>query len=78
MSNSTTMTIRLEIKDKERLDQLAQSAQRSMSYIAATAIRDYIDVNQWQIAETELALAEANAGDFASDEETNTVFAKWQ
>lgn len=78
MNNSTTMTIRLEIEDKENLDKLAQSTQRSKSYLAAAAIRDYIEINQWQIAETELAIAEADAGDFADEEEITTTFAKWQ
>lgn len=78
MGDSTTMTIRLEIKDKENLARLAKSTQRSKSYLAAAAIREYIELNQWQITETELALTEADAGDFASDKEITATFAKWQ
>ena len=36
---STTMTIRLESKLKQRLDQLAKITDRSKSYLAAEAIR---------------------------------------
>jgi predicted transcriptional regulator len=32
------------------------------------AIENYIEIYQWQIAEINLAIAEADAEDFASDE----------
>lgn len=74
---SATMTIRLEATVKDRLEQLADATHRSRSFLAAEAIREYVDVNEWQIQETHAALAEADAGDFASDEEVNTVLDKW-
>lgn len=77
MSNSTTMTIRLEVEDKEKLEQLSKSTQRTKSYLAVEAIRDFIEINQWQIKETELALSEADSGDFASSEEVSATFKKW-
>ena len=36
---STTLTIRLDEEVKDRLDRLADSTQRSKSYLAAEAIR---------------------------------------
>ena len=33
------------------------------------AIQEYVSVNEWQIAEIKKGLAEADAGDFATDEE---------
>ncbi|MFO1298837.1 MAG: CopG family ribbon-helix-helix protein [Burkholderiaceae bacterium] len=74
---STTMTIRLEPEIKERLDLLAAATHRSKSFLAAEAIRQYVELNEWQVAETRAALAEANAGDFASDEEVEAVAARW-
>ena len=64
---STTMSIRLEDEVKDRLDVLAQATHRSKSYLAAEAIRVYVESNEWQIGEIEAALKEADAGDFASD-----------
>lgn len=74
---STTMSIRLEDEVKDRLDVLAQATQRSKSYLAAEAIRVYIESNEWQIGEIEAALKEADAGDFASDKDVAALARKW-
>ena len=60
---STTMTIRLDKEVKERLDRLAAATERSKSYLAAEAVRAYVETNEWQIAEIRAALKEADAGD---------------
>ena len=75
---SITMTIRLEETVKDRLEQLADATHRSRSFLAAEAIREYVEVNEWQIQETHAALVEADAGDFASEEEVNAVQSKWE
>ena len=75
---STTMTLRLEDDVKERLDKLADATQRSKSFLAAEAIREYVDNNEWQIREIKAALKEANAGDFASDAEVAALAKKWK
>lgn len=75
---STTMTIRLDDEVKERLDQLSEATQRSKSYLAAEAIRAFVDTNAWQIREIQAALAEADAGDFASDKAIARVAKKWR
>ncbi|TAK55449.1 MAG: ribbon-helix-helix protein, CopG family [Gammaproteobacteria bacterium] len=75
---STTMTIRLDDEVKERLDQLSAATQRSKSYLAAEAIRVFVDTNAWQIREIQAALTEADAGDFASDEAVARVARKWR
>ena len=74
---STTMTLRLEDDIKNRLDALADATQRSKSYLAAEAVRDYVELNEWQIQETWQALTEADAGDFASAEDLAALAAKW-
>lgn len=78
LTMSATMTIRLEADFKERLESLAQATQRSKSFIAAQAIRDYIENNEWQIAEVGAALDEASSGDFASASEIAAFGAKWR
>ena len=74
---SVTITIRLETELKDRLDQLAEATHRSKSFLAAQAIRGFVELNEWQIQETATALNEADAGDFADDQEVKNVFAKW-
>ncbi|MFM7626329.1 MAG: CopG family ribbon-helix-helix protein [Gammaproteobacteria bacterium] len=75
---STTLTIRLDEEVKDRLDRLADSTQRSKSYLAAEAIREFVEHNEWQIAQTRAALREADAGDFATDDEVAALARKWQ
>ncbi len=74
---SATVTIRLESELKARLDRLAEAMQRSKSFLAAEAIRDFVELNEWQVQEIENAVAEAEEGDFASDELVDQVFDKW-
>lgn len=75
---STTMTVRLEDDIKERLDVLAEATHRSKSFLAAEAIREFIEINEWQIRETRAALAQAKEGDFASDKEVQALAKKWK
>jgi len=77
MSQSTTMTIRLETEMKSRLDKLSAATHRSKSFLAAEAVREFIETNEWQIEEVEKAIKEADAGDFASNQEVSAVFNKW-
>ena len=75
---STTMTIRLEDEVRDRLDQLAEATQRSKSFLAAEAIRTFVETNEWQIGEIRAALREADAGDFASDKDVAALSRKWK
>jgi RHH-type rel operon transcriptional repressor/antitoxin RelB len=74
---STTMTIRLDDDLKDRLDLLATATHRSKSFLAAEALRDFIELNEWQINEIKAAIIEADEGDFASDEDVKKTLAKW-
>lgn len=77
MPQTTTMTIRLDPELKSRLDKLASATHRSKSFLASEAVREYIELNEWQIQELKDAIKEADDGDFASDEEVAAVFNKW-
>ena len=74
---STTMTIRLEPEIKTRLDKLSKATNRSKSFLAAEAVREFIELNEWQIQELITAVKEADNNEFASDEEVEAVFTKW-
>lgn len=73
---SEVMTVRVELEVRQRLEKLAKATARTKSFLAAEAIRLYLDINEWQIGEIENGLREADAGMFASDEEVSAVFAK--
>jgi RHH-type rel operon transcriptional repressor/antitoxin RelB len=74
---SEIMTIRVDGKTKSRLEKLARATERTKSYLAAEAIRAYVDLNEWQIGEIKAALKEADAGNFATDAEVRRVRKKW-
>ena len=74
---TTTFSIRIDEQTKERLERLAKSTSRSRAYLAAEAIREYVELNEWQIAEIEKAVREADEprAVFIDHEE---IEAKWQ
>lgn len=74
---STTMTIRLESELKNRLDQLSEATHRSKSFLAVEAIKEFVELNEWQVQEINTAITEADNGDFATDEEMKNTLGKW-
>ena len=60
---STTLTIRLDDQTKERLDRLAKATARSKSYLVSNAIKEFIEINEWQIQEIKRAIQEADRPD---------------
>jgi predicted transcriptional regulator len=72
------VTVRLEADKIAMLDQLAQSEDRDRSYLIKVAIDQYLAYHQWRIEEIKKAVAEADAGDFASDEEVAAMFARFR
>jgi RHH-type rel operon transcriptional repressor/antitoxin RelB len=74
---SEVMTIRVDRKTKTRLEKLAKAMERTKSYVAAEAIRAYVELNEWQITEIKAALKEADAGDFATEKDVHAVTRKW-
>jgi predicted transcriptional regulator len=75
--STSIVTVRLDDNLKKRLEALARGTKRSKSFLAAEAIAEYLDREAWQIEETQKALQEADAGDFASEPDVDAVFAKW-
>ena len=59
---STTFTVRVDSRVKKRLEKLAERTGRSRSYLAAEAITEYLDVNEWQVAGIEQAIGSLDRG----------------
>jgi predicted transcriptional regulator len=68
------VTFRLEKDAVEFLDELGKSLDRDRSYLIKEAVESYISLHRWQIEEIKKAVAEADAGDFASDDEVEAMF----
>ena len=74
---TNTMTVRVSDELKAKLDKFAELTGRSKSYIALTAVEDYLAWRVPQLQDLDLAIGEADQGNFASDAEVNRVFAKY-
>jgi predicted transcriptional regulator len=73
----TAFTVRVPDEIAEKLDHLAQKMDRSRAYLAAQAIEDFVVREEWQLAEIEAGLAEADRGEFASVAEVALVVGKY-
>jgi RHH-type rel operon transcriptional repressor/antitoxin RelB len=60
---STTFTVRIGAGAKKRLERLAKNTGRSRSFLAAEAINDYLDVNEWQVTGIKEAMASLDRGE---------------
>ncbi len=74
----SAFTVRLKDETSTKLDRIAEKLDRSRAYVAAQAIEDFVVREEWQLAEIEAGLAEANQGEFASDADVERVFNKYK
>ena len=59
---STTLSVRIDIDTKKRLEALAKRARRSKSFLAAEAIAAFVEAEGWQLDEIQAAMNELDAG----------------
>ena len=74
--DTATLTLRVPVEVRNQLDKLAEATHRTKSYLVGEAIRQYLDLEAWQVGEIQRAIKEADAGDFASDDEVDAVLRK--
>lgn len=73
------MTLRLEAGTLARLDDLANATDRSKAWLAAQAVRAYLDLNEWQTKAIRSAVRRANqrTARFVSHDEVDAWLATW-
>ena len=59
---STTLSVRIDVDTKKRLEALAKRARRSKSFLAAEAIAAFVDAESWQLGEIQIGLKELDEG----------------
>jgi RHH-type transcriptional regulator, rel operon repressor / antitoxin RelB len=74
---STTLTVRIDAAAKERLEKLAEGTGRSRSFLAADAINQYLEVNEWQVAGIKQAIASLDRGEAIAYEQIKDWMASW-
>ncbi|MCA1371609.1 hypothetical protein ILFOPFJJ_06863 [Ensifer psoraleae] len=73
---TAAFTVRVQDEIAEKLDRIAALSDRSRAYLAAQAIEDYVAREEWQLAEIQAGIDEADRGEFASANELASVVAK--
>ncbi len=74
---STTFTVRVEPEVKKRLEKLAKSTGRTRSFLAAEALNEYHDVNEWQVAGVKRAIASLDRCEGVSHQEVKDWVNSW-
>lgn len=74
----STVSFRTEEQIRDRLDRLAEARRRDRSFLINEAIEQYLDLHDWQEARILEGIAEADRGEFATDEEVEAVFTRWR
>ena len=74
---STTFTVRVNATAKKRLERLAKNTGRSRSFLAAEAINEYLDVNEWQVAGIKQAIASLDRGEAIAHEQVKDWVTSW-
>ena len=75
--SSTTVSVRIDPVIKKRLEKLAKSTGRSRSFLAAEAINEYLDLNEWQVAGIQKAVASLDRGEGVSHEQVKEWVSSW-
>jgi Predicted transcriptional regulator len=73
----TTVTARIDEETHTRLEKLSKATDRSRSWLVADAVRRYVTEESWQVAAIEEGVRQADAGEFATDNDAKAAFAAW-
>lgn len=71
------LNVRLPAELHGQLEQLVRATGRSKSFLTVEALKSYVSQEQWQIADIQDGLREADRGEFATAEEVRAVYAKY-
>jgi predicted transcriptional regulator len=72
-----TINVRVPLSVYDQLEDLAKSTARTKSFVTVEALSNYLAAQSWQVKEIKAGLADADLGDFATDDQVNAVFAKY-
>ncbi|MGC2412372.1 MAG: ribbon-helix-helix protein, CopG family [Stellaceae bacterium] len=73
MDETVELTVRLPLALQRRVDTIAQALDHPRTWVIERAIESFVEIET-----IKQALAEADAGDFASDAEVEASLGKWR
>lgn len=72
-----TVNVRVPVGVYEQLEALAKATARTKSFVTIEALSSYLEAQSWQIQEIQAGIAEADRGEFATDDEVSAVLTKY-
>ena len=72
-----TLTVRIAPAKRRQLDKLASARKIDRSAVITAALDQYLAFEQWQIERIKEGLRQADAGEFATDDEVRKAFARF-
>jgi RHH-type transcriptional regulator, rel operon repressor / antitoxin RelB len=71
------LNVRLSVDLSAQIEALCDATGRTKSFIAQEALKQYLEVQAWQIADIQAALKEADRGEFATQKQVDAFFKKY-
>ncbi len=71
------VTLHIEPATLGAIDDLAKQANRPRDMLVEEALRNFVLLRAWQVAKIEQGIVAADRGQFASDEEIERIFSKY-
>ena len=75
---SVSTSIRLDQETLNQIDAIAASEGRSRSWLLQQAVKDALEVRASYVAAVQKGIEQARAGQFASEEDVEAVFARYK
>ena len=75
--SAKTINVRLPEALYNQIEELAKATARTKSFLAIDALTHYVQSESWQIRDVREGIKEAEAGEFATDDQVKAVFSKY-
>jgi predicted transcriptional regulator len=77
MAKTAPLSVRLPETLNEQVVEIAEALDRPKSWVIEQAVRDYIAMQQWQLAAVDEGIRAADAGDLAAHEDVVDWVRSW-
>lgn len=74
---STTLSVRIDVDTKRRLEALAKRSRRSKSFLAAEAIAAFVEAESWQLDEIQAGITELDESRGVPHKDVTTWLRSW-
>jgi len=75
--SAKTINVRLPEALYNQIEELAKATARTKSFLTIDALTSYVERESWQIRDIHEGIKEADAGEFATDDQVKAVFARY-